>query len=364
MIEIKFNKKDLQKILEKQLTELYQKKTSSQLRAEQDQIYLAGEQLLSKNNKANKDNIYSNPFAEIEFENNQKALEWINENSGAHFASIMEKYLEKGFDSFDKKIKKGTGPDSTSGIASNLYLYSQQYKDWYKTTAKGKREQEDLAIEQVNEYLRVYDELNPLIDETGNLVKDTVIGIKDLVKIIDSGIIVPIDKRKLTADYLANDDERAFANGRTKEENNENWKELTRAIANLTNIQFKTLSKEQENALKDLYSSVYSGDVNIEITKDGQKLLKASTDFSDALDNSSAQIEIFNTAYAKFFELFDETAPEVSKILKEFLATTGEKADRGGLYEDTHELTKDPYPLWQRIISNSLGVDLSLFKNP
>lgn len=283
-----------------------------------------------------------------------------------YYISKVEAYTQKGFDNLDSIAKKGIGIESAVGTPNSLYKMYQQSVENQKQTAKGKLKIERQAEEEWEQMRKKYDELVPYLNKTAILTKDNVISIDKLSELMNSGIINPLNMLTYTPEKMSDSKTLAKISGRSVEENTNDWKYAADKVRSLTAIDVSNLSKKEIKAFQDLFVGMYGGkreDYTTKIDKNGNKVFEENSNFEQELKNSETVVRNFNKVFVNFIEVLSKDNEELASFINQYLSVRAETVDKAGAYADEHTLSATPYPLWQRIISSTLGVDLSLFKN-
>lgn len=296
-----------------------------------------------------------------------KTQDYYNDESKVldYYISKAEAYGQKGFDLLSTYATKGSGVLSEVGTPNSLYKMYQDSIEKAKQTPAGKLRIEQQQEREWEEMRKKYDELSPYLDKTATLTEDNVISLEKLSEILKSGIINPLEKFDLTPERMSNNKNKAKSVGRTVEQNEADWKEFSKKIDSLRNIDLRGFSDRDIENLQNVFAKMFGGeasDFTYKINKDGSKTFNDVSNFEEEVKNTEKNVKAFNNVFALFIKSLEKDNEEIAKVVEAYLSSKGEIAEKP---EDFKTLNPkvDPYPLWQRIISQTLGVDLNLFKN-
>lgn len=228
------------------------------------------------------------------------------------------------FNTGNEKLDKATNKN-----ADSLYTWAQRSEAARKQTAQGKLEQENEEREKWNAKKREYDEYSKYVDENGNLIKEWEGSVKEAVKIMYSGIINPLERIEFKPEKMTSAE----------------FKFIQENLKSAIDIALKdnSTTKEQREELNSfLEKTSLSGDgLALRTDENIENLSNSLQDLLKFLRNSNGDdiVSLLSTA-----------------------ATKKEKTGQIGDY-DTVNAKTDIYPLWQRILNQTLGVDLEHFKN-
>lgn len=282
-----------------------------------------------------------------------------------YYISQVEAYTQKGFDVLSTYATKGSGALSEVGTPNSLYKMYQDSIEKAKQTPAGKIRIEQQQEREWEEMRKQYDMLSPYLDKTATLTEENVVSLTKLSEILKSGIINPLEKFDLTPERMSNNKYKAKSVGRTIEQNEADWKEFSKKIDSLRNIDLRGLSDKDIGNLQNVFAKMFGGnasDFTFSTRADGTKTFDKVSNFEEEVKNTEKNVKAFNTVFALFIKSLAKDNEEVAKTVEAYLSSKGELAAKADDWKTLNPKV-DPYPLWQRILSNSLGVDLNLFKN-
>ena len=282
-----------------------------------------------------------------------------------YYISKVESYTQKGFDTLSTYATKGSGVLSEVGTPNSLYKMYQDSIEKAKQTPAGKLRIEQQQEREWEEMRKKYNELSPYLNKTATLTEDNVISLEKLSEILKSGIINPLEKFDLTPERMSDNKYKAKSVGRTVEQNEADWKEFSKKIDSLRNIDLRRFSDKDIENLQNVFAKMFGGnasDFTVSTSKDGTKTFDKVSNFEEEVKNTEKNVKAFNAVFALFIKSLEKDNEEIAKIVESYLSSKGQVAEEPLSFKELNPKT-DPYPLWQRIISNTLGVDLNLFKN-
>lgn len=283
--------------------------------------------------------------------------------------SLVESYIQSGSDKLDKTTTRGNEVESLSKIPTSLYLLKQESDELWKQTVQGKKELEELKKADWDKMIELYNKLSPMIDNSGNLLKGELYNGKQLHELLNSGIMSVAGTRNINPENMSfNSESVKNLTGEAKkyklEQVNSNYESLVNATLTLMQRQVNDLSEQSIKGLKNFYESVIGQSVQY-VENNGKKYFESTVNVSDLVGkvNDNNLITNVTNAFSDLLAILNKFNPEFAEDFNEYIGTERVKVDKPRNANDVLTQNADPYPLWQRIISNTLGVDLNLFKN-
>ncbi|MCQ2086560.1 MAG: tape measure protein [Bacilli bacterium] len=303
---------------------------------------LNGVDLASKEGRKNAREFYQKRIDY--FENGRTAIEKKEAEKGLEF-QFQQIYLN-----IEDIAAKAWDRVQTNAFKKDSSLYKLGQKseqEWLKTDA-GKKYTEDQEKELWNKGYEAYQRLAPLIDDSGTLLSGLNLSLETFGEILDSGIINPLEQVQMVPENFVNDIPELFY-GKTEEEqerikeaNQKNWEDLGAKVMSLSSIQADAFTNAVITALQ---SYLFNADGSMK-------------------GNTEANYRTFAEGYEKILGRLAERNSSLATQLPEYLVSRYGKAGNIRSWDETHQTKgKDTYPLWQRILNSTLGVDLEHFKS-
>lgn len=250
-------------------------------------------------------------------------------------------FFNTGYETLDKAINKGE---------KSLYLLKQKSDQAFKSTSLGKEQEVEKERKKWNDNLAVYEKYDKYVSDSGMLL-DTFRGtIKEAVELYQSGIITPVEQLTLKPEKLASD----YVYNLAKEGSKAREDELNRRSQDFLAIQ--TNLDNQISRILGMEDT--SEEASVELLKLQSELRDENGDYKK---NTIKAVDALESATAALVTWLTSHGNEDIATLISFTGTrnikTGESLDF-----DTAHKSKDIFPLWQRILNSSLGVDLEHFK--
>lgn len=256
--------------------------------------------------------------------------------------ALAESELSKGYDILDKIINKNQ---------DTIYTAYQKGERTYSQSTKGKEEERKREIKTQKDAQDAFDKNIKVLDENGRFL-DTFKGtIDDMVSVIQSGIIIPIEKISFTPENLANDYTYNMNSNDTEERKKrrekfnyqiDNWNSSINAMLSDVNV-----PEFVSNILTEFQSTLFD---TVEVN---------GRTFTKKADNNKYHIEKIATAFNDAINTLESTGngkyAEILRFGSSINTLTGRPKDLNAGNEAF-------VPLWQRILNQNLGTDLTLFK--
>lgn len=249
------------------------------------------------------------------------------------YTSIANKSFSSGFEELDKAMNKNS---------KGLYTFYQKGEQAFEGTSLGKEAKQKRDIKEWNDIIGLYDKVRPFFDEQGRIV-DTFNGtIEELTEAIKTGILQPLENIATKPELLAKDYTYNLSVNDKKraaqiEARNANWNTILDNVRNL-------------NTLKQ------ASDISLEASK-------AITQFQNSvlgLSNTKEGIAIFNKQILILKNTLEQTGNESILPFIEQLTTVKAITPKLKNYWDANGDPVDP--LWRRVESSKLGLDIGLMR--
>ena len=280
-----------------------------------------------------------------------------------------DRYITKARKNLDKDLLLGASYFTSSqavtaadeinkaaGRSSGLSSFAQTSADEYAKTEKGKKELIESEKKDWNEKYERAMSYYKLLDEEGKFNEYTKKSLEDMYKMQKDGFFKVEQTYASTVDELANDSLNVikYAEGtseRLKAEKlaKESWEGISENIETYQKIASNIPSLAED--MDEVYNAMFDAQGNlIDNTKDTvSKFLAIFVKFNRKLEKKIAEGD---KDASMFMGVLDGT------FQKLYMPNQSDFKD----YDTAHNNTV-VYPLWQRILSSSLGVDTSLFKS-
>lgn len=257
-----------------------------------------------------------------------------NNKVADYFQGAMIAYADQFFsnaeDALDRAINR-----NPLGIGAQR----QKSQTEYLSSSLGQREEKIKTINERQNAIDNFNEYSKLINENGNLLLDFKGSIKYAVDLYQSGIIVPMERLSITPEKLSNDIK--YVRGEEdRESREENWNTFKKNVEEQVAALMGSSSIIEQNLMRELVSSFYNVTAMGLVSK----------------DNSYE-----NVAYVG--EVFGKVLTELEKIGSSDLVSLLAQTSTVKTVGDSPKIINETVPLWQRILNQSFGTDLSLFKN-
>lgn len=258
----------------------------------------------------------------------------------------------------------------------SIYKYNQKREEIYANSDEGKLEADKKAEQEWNDARAAQREYLTLLDEVKkdiNGQEDVFIKLKENVrttltdfnKMLDIGMLEPIDRIYTTAENMAiNWENLKFLPPEEKQKEidrrSAEWISYGERLSSFYTAVSDDLPEFIKTATEDFMNSIYSsyddGKFNNIIKNDVEGITKfniALQQLYDTLNNGLLRGWVSATDIDSFTKAFQSNAVKYKAV-----------ADIGPYQSQVKSSSsKDTYPLWQRILNQTLGVDLALFKN-
>ena len=295
--------------------------------------------------KANANYMIQNTYTQKEYE---KAVE---EVADVFIKAMNAKVLQldkEGGELLDKAINKNPyDPKNKTGF----YSMYQTGQSRYEQTEIGKKEKEEKEKNEWNMMLAEYDRLSKSISDTGRVMVDFGGSSKQALDLLTSGIVIFSDVNKLATETMAND-----------------WIGLINLSEEQQAIELELRKKSFDSYIKGMNETVLAM-LNMSDTTDELalqlKVFKGALASASARGNTSDSIDFLNVQRANLEQFLKENGYITQSAVLSTGASNVSKGNKPRTWDEINAKSnaKDTYPLWQRILNQSFGTSLDLFKN-
>lgn len=245
---------------------------------------------------------------------------------------------------YDKAINKNP---------SGVYAFYQKSENAWQNSTKGKEEQQNKEKQEWENTRNRQKEYNKMFDDNGNLIKNFNGSIKDAVNAINEGVIIPLEKIELKPEDIAKD----YPASRLTDSE----KESERQKNMLDNWNYGLNSLEQ-NIQSILLSGGISSEPALLLRNLWDSLYKQTPNGIERIDNTEENVGYLSQILYNTIKSLESGGNDDIALLLKKSFIKGTKTGDIKPYDDVNNNGKVVDPLWRRVMSSTLGTDITMMR--